>query len=175
MQRFDYGVPSYEAGWRVILDRQPEMVFLRRGVAAARQAADAREIAGQGFRFGLAGGVVAVVYLVTTSVLAEVAGVDFELALTTGFVVAIAAHFMLQRKFVWVHSEGFAVSLRHQALRYLVVAGAQYGFTVAATSVVPSVLHVPTEIVYLCVATGLTAVNFIIFRARVFHPAEPSA
>jgi putative flippase GtrA len=131
-----------------------------------------REIAGQGVRFGLAGGLVAVVYLASTSLLAEVFDVDFQLALAIGFVLAIGTHFALQRWFVWVHEHGFAVPLHHQALRYLLVAGVQYGITALATSVLPGLLHVATELVYLCAAACLTAANFVIFRVSVFHAAE---
>jgi putative flippase GtrA len=130
-------------------------------------------IGGQSLRFGLAGGAVAVVYLATTSLLAEVVGLDFEVALAIGFALAIATHFALQRNFVWVHADGFAVPLRHQALRYMLVAGTQYGLTAAATSVLPGVLHVATEIVYLATAAGAAAANFFIFRVGVFHPAKP--
>jgi putative flippase GtrA len=132
------------------------------------------EIAGQGLRFGLAGGVVAVIYLSTTLLLTEVLGVEFELALAIGFTVGMITHFTLQRRFVWAHADGFAVPLHHQALRYLALAGTQYGVTAAATTLLPDALHVATEIVYLCVAAALTATNFVIFRAQVFHPAKRS-
>jgi putative flippase GtrA len=147
--------------------------FPRRALGPMRRLSGSAEIAGQGLRFGLAGGVVAVIYLATTSVLAEVLGMEFELALAIGFVVAIVTHFTLQRRFVWAHAHGFAVPLHHQAMRYLAVAGTQYGLTVAATTLLPGPLHMATEIVYLCVAAALTATNFVIFRAQVFHPSKP--
>jgi putative flippase GtrA len=150
-----------------------EVAFLRRVAGPGWRVSGIGGLAGPGLRFGLAGGVVAVVYIASTSLLAEVLGVDFQVALATGFALAIITHFALQRKFVWTHPEGFAVSLRHQVLRYMVVAGTQYGLTAAATSVLPGVLHVAREIVYLCCAAGLTATNFVIFRAAVFHPAGP--
>jgi putative flippase GtrA len=133
-----------------------------------------REIAGQGIRFGLAGGLVAVVYLATTSLFAEVFDFNFQVALALGFVLAISTHFALQRRFVWVHEHGFAVPLHHQALRYLLVAGIQYGITALATAVLPGALGVPTEVVYLCAVVALTAANFVIFRVSVFHSAGPS-
>jgi putative flippase GtrA len=149
-----------------------EVTLLRR-LAGPLRVAGSGKIAGQGLRFGLAGGVVAVVYLASTSLLAEVVGLDFQVALAIGFALAIVTHFALQRQFVWVHTEGFAVSLRHQAVRYMLVAGTQYAVTAAAVSVLPGALGIATEIVYLCVAAGVTAANFFIFRSRVFHPAEP--
>ena len=131
-------------------------------------------LAGQGLRFAVSGGVVALVYVATTSLLAEVIGLPFEVALAIGFSVAIATHFTLQRMFVWAHAEGFALPLRVQAMRYLPMAGLQYGLTALATAVLPSALGVSTELVYLCAAAVLSAVNFFVFRARVFHPARGS-
>ena len=133
-----------------------------------------REVAGQGIRFGLAGGLVAVVYLASTSLFVEVLDFDFQVALALGFALAISTHFALQRRFVWVHEHGFAVPFHHQAARYLLVAAVQYGLTALATGVLPSALDVPTELVYLCVAAVLTAANFVIFRVGVFHSAAPS-
>lgn len=128
-------------------------------------------LAGQGLRFAASGGAVALVYVATTTLLAEVIGIAFEVSLAIGFALAIATHFALQRVFVWAHADGFALPLRRQALRYLPVAGIQYGLTAAATAVLPEALGVRTEVVYLCAAGILSAVNFFVFRTRVFHPA----
>jgi putative flippase GtrA len=128
----------------------------------------------QGLRFVLSGGFVALVYIATTSVLSQVVGVPFQIALTIGFTVAIATHFLLQRRFVWTHVAGFALPLRHQAIRYLSLAAIQYGLTVASTATLPTALGVSTEIVYLSTAATLSAASFLLFRSRVFHPAgEP--
>src|SRR5271165_1191035 len=112
---------------------------------------------GQGVRYALAGGTVALVYLLTTIVLAEVVGLPFQVALAIGFGVGILVHFTLQRLFVWTHHEEFALPLHHQVGRYLIVAGVQYGVTAASTSLLPAALGVSTEIVYL--ATVLVLVS----------------
>jgi putative flippase GtrA len=127
---------------------------------------------GQGTRFAIAGATVMVVYLTTTTVLADVAGLPFELALAIGFCVGLMVHFTLQRRFVWVHAEEFALPLRHQAARYLVVAGIQYGLTAASTAVLPRALGLPTEVVYLATVAAITATNFVVFRNGIFHPKE---
>jgi putative flippase GtrA len=136
---------------------------------------------GQGVRFALAGGTVALVYLTTTTVLAEVVGVPFQVALAIGFCVGLIVHFTLQRMFVWTHYEEFALPLHHQAGRYLLVAGVQYGVTAASTSLLPAALGVSTEIVYLVTVAIVLSVNFLVFRTRIFHakpagtdPAPPS-
>ena len=129
---------------------------------------------GEGVRFALAGGTVALVYLTTTLVLAEVVGMPFQVALAIGFCVGLIVHFTLQRVFVWTHHEEFALPLHHQAGRYLIVAGVQYGVTAASTSLLPRALGVSTEIVYLVTVAILVSANFLVFRNGIFHP-KPAA
>ncbi len=132
-------------------------------------------ILGQGVRYALAGGTVLVVYLTTTTVLADVFGVPFQAALAIGFSVGLMIHFTLQRFFVWTHHEEFALPLRHQVGRYLTFAGVQYGVTAASTSLLPSALNVSTEVVYLATVVVIVCTNFLVFRHRIFHakPAVP--
>jgi putative flippase GtrA len=127
----------------------------------------------QGLRFALAGGTVAVVYLTTTTVLAEVLGVAFQAALAIGFCLAVMVHYTLQRLFVWTHHDEFALRLHHQVGRYLTIAAAQYGLTAASTSLLPSALNVSTEIVYLATAAVFVGTNFLVFRHGIFH-AKPA-
>jgi putative flippase GtrA len=116
---------------------------------------------------------VAVVYLTTTTVLAEVFGVPFQAALAIGFFVGVLVHFTLQRLFVWTHHEEFALPLRHQVGRYLAIATAQYGVTAASTSLLPSALGVSEEAVYLATVAVVVSTNFVVFRYGIFH-AKPS-
>jgi len=126
-------------------------------------------LVGQGVRYVLAGSFVLLVYLLTTSFLAVVVGLPFEEALIIGFAVQLAVHFTLQRLFVWVHDEAFALSIRRQARRYLVVNGAQLGLTSLSTSLLPVVLGLPTEVIYL-MSVGLLAIgNFLLYRYVIFH------
>jgi putative flippase GtrA len=125
---------------------------------------------GQGLRYVVAGSIVGLWYLVATTVLAEVLGVAFQVALAIGFVTSVLLHFTLQRLFVWVHHSEFALGFGAQVGRYLVVAGAQYGITAATTSVLPGALNLPVTAVYLATALILASSNFLIFRGGVFHP-----
>jgi putative flippase GtrA len=129
---------------------------------------------GQGVRYILGGGTTAVIYLSSTTLLALVVGLSFEVALAIGFCLAVAINFTLHRLFVWVHYEEFALPLHHQFGRYMTLAGTQYGLTAASIAVLPRVLGLPTEIVYLATAVLLGAVNFMVFRQRVFHPKRPA-
>jgi putative flippase GtrA len=126
-------------------------------------------LTGQLVRFGLTGGLVTVLYLTVTTVLSQVAGLPFQLALAIGFVSALLLHFTLQRLFVWIHEDRFALPLGHQVRRYLVMAGAQYGGTAAATAILPGVLGVDTEIVYLATMAVATTVGFLVMRFVIFH------
>ena len=125
---------------------------------------------GQGVRFAVAGGLVALFYLTTTTLLAEVFDVPFQLALIIGTATALVAHFTLQRLFVWVHHEEFALGLHAQVRRYLLVAAVQYALTAASTAVLPQALGVPVTPVYLVTAVTLAAANFLVFRGGIFHP-----
>jgi putative flippase GtrA len=128
---------------------------------------------GQGIRFALTGGLVAIVYLTTTTVLADVVGLPFQAALVIGFCLAISVHFTLQRRFVWASDTEFALGMSHQVVRYLVVAGCQYGITAASTLLLPKALGLPTTVVYLATALLLVAVNFVVFRNGIFHARSP--
>jgi putative flippase GtrA len=139
---------------------------LERLVLLLRARAD---LFGQGIRFALTGAVVALVYLTTTTVLSEVLGMPFQAALAIGFCAGLVLHFTLQRVFVWAHHEEFALSLRHQVGRYLLVACVQYGVTAASTSLLPSALGLPTELVYLVTFMLTVVANFLVFRNGVFH------
>lgn len=132
------------------------------------------ELGGQGARFALTGGIVAVVYLGTTSLLGAVIGLNFETALAIGFVLAITTHFTLQRLFVWRQESSYALSVHHQLARYLVVAGIQYGLTALIVATLPRALRVSSEVVYLPTVLVISAANFLVFRSRIFHPTvEP--
>jgi putative flippase GtrA len=132
------------------------------------------DLRGQGLRFVVSGGIVALVYIGTTSLLHEVVGLKFELSLAIGFTVAIITQFSLQRFFVWRRVSAFALALHHQIIRYLVMAGLQYGVTAGVTATVPHALGVDPELVYLPVVIMLSITNFVVFRSRIFHPAIDS-
>jgi putative flippase GtrA len=127
-------------------------------------------LTGQGVRFAIAGATVAGIYITVTTVLGKVVGLPFQLALVLGYLVGLAAHFTLQRHFVWLHHEEFALPLRRQAARYLVVAGAQYGITAASTAALPAALGVDVEVVYLSTLAVLIPTTFLLLRQGVFHP-----
>lgn len=115
------------------------------------------------------------IYLGTTTLLATIVGMPFQAALAIGFCAGLVIHFALQRAFVWTHDEEFALPMRHQVGRYLVVVIAQYGVTAAATSKLPPILGLPTEAVYLITVPVVTSLNFLVFRHSVFHAGSAAA
>lgn len=123
----------------------------------------------QGTRFAIAGASVAAVYVGVTSLLAGILGMPFQAALAIGFAVALVAHFSLQRLFVWTHREAFALPLHGQLGRYLSLSAAQYGLTAASTALLPAVLGLSAEVVYLGTVAVVYSVNFLMFRSRIFH------
>jgi putative flippase GtrA len=130
-------------------------------------------VVAQGMRFALSGVVVSVVYIAVTTVLSEVSHLRFQIALAIGWCAAVSVHFTLQRTFVWKRAAQFALPFARQVRRYLLVAVSQLGVTAATTTVLPPLLGVPAEAVYLGTALLITTINFLVFRNGVFH-AEAS-
>jgi putative flippase GtrA len=126
-------------------------------------------LAGQGIRFAVSGVLVASVYISVTTLLHEVLGVRFQIALASGFLAGLALHFTLQRLFVWRHHQSFALALHQQAARYLLICFTQYGITALSTARLPGLLGLPVEVVYLMTVFTITGINFVLFRGRVFH------
>lgn len=143
----------------------------RRGLVRALRTRS--DLLGQGARFALTGGVVALVYLLTTTVLATLVHLQFQLALAIGFCAGLTVHFTLQRRFVWTGRGDFALPLHRQTARYLAVSAMQYGLTAAGTSLLPAALGLPVEAVYLALVACLVSTNFVVFRNAIFHP-EPT-
>ncbi len=124
---------------------------------------------GQGVRYVIGGCASMAVYMLSTTLLALVAGLSFEVALAIGFCQLIAVNFTLHRVFVWVHYEGFALPVHRQFGRYISVAGTQYALTAACLAVVPRALSLPPELVYFVTAASFALVTFVVFRRRIFH------
>ncbi len=147
----------------------------RRVLSAARSLrSPSSGVLGQSARFVVAGGVVVTIYVSTTTVLADVVGLHFQIALAIGFATGLAVQFNLYRLFVWAHHEEFALPLHHQAGLFLAAAAVNYGLTATSTSLLPAALGVPTEVVYLGTVATLPIINFLVLRRRIFHHKPPA-
>lgn len=133
------------------------------------------ELAGQGLRYLVAGAIVGLVYVGLTLLLSGPVGVPIQLAIPVSYATAIVLHFLLQRVFVFAHVATFALSARAQAGRYVAIALVQYPLTALATAVLPGVLGLSQQLVYLATTAVITLATFIVLRTRVFHSHEPRA
>ncbi len=155
-----------------MIDDETSAYPLTRALEALRGLRTHPGLVGQGARYAMAGAVVTIFYVCLTSFLALVVGLPFQLALVIGFGVSLTLHFTLQRLFVWADREQFALSFHHQAGRYLIASGVQYGLTAASTSLLPPLLGLSPEAVYIAVVPLLALTNFLVFRYIVFHGAK---
>ncbi len=130
-------------------------------------------LTGPGIRYGIAGIVVASVYLGVPVALNGGAGVPIEAAIPIAYVLAISLHFTLQRTFVWRHITEFALTTRGQLKRYGVMATVQYPTTAIATAVLPGLLHLPQRDTYVIVTLSMALVSFTFLRTLVFHGHDP--
>lgn len=119
-------------------------------------------------RFATSGGVVAALYISTTTILIAT-GVHPQIALAVGYVAGLALHFTLNRQFVFVSSSAFSHRLSTQATRYLIVAATAYAVTAIALAVLPGALAVSEVAVFITVTVMVTVVNFVTLRSWVFH------
>jgi choline kinase/putative flippase GtrA len=171
---FEIGTPASLAETDMFLRSRAQPPSVPSGLARLQSLRTRSGLVGQGTRYALAGGTVALVYLLTTLLLASALGMPFQLALAIGFCAGLAVHFTLQRRFVWTDRGDFALPLSRQTARYLLASGTQYGLTACGTSLLPSALGLPVEGVYLAVVAILVSTNFLVFRHIIFHP-ETSA
>ena len=110
----------------------------------------------------------AVFYLGLTSLLVVI-GMPFQAALIVSFLAAVVLHFTLQRLFVWSRRAKYALPMRQQLRRYLPLVVVQYITTAVATAILPKWLGLPVLAVYIGFALVYSLINFLFFRARVFH------
>jgi putative flippase GtrA len=150
---------------------EPWRHALRRNLTLLRTDA----VLAQGVRFAISGVIVSIVYIAVTTLLSEVAHLRFQIALVLGWTTAVSVHYTLQRTFVWKREARFALPFARQIRRYLLVAVAQLGVTTATTTLLPHLLGVPAEVVYLATVALVTLLNFVVFRNGVFHPEAPAA
>jgi len=153
------------------LQEAPGATTQRVLAAARRLHSPGSGLMGEGFRFLVTGGVAVVINVALTNVLAYVVGLPFELAFAIGLGTAVTTQFALFRLWVWRGKE-FALRLHHQAGRFVLAVALVYGLTAAATSLLPSALGVPTEVVYLACVAASPGVSFLISRHGIFHPEE---
>jgi putative flippase GtrA len=120
-------------------------------------------------RYVIGGSFTTIVYVGMTLTLARIVDAPIQLAIPISYATALLLHFTLQRKFVFQRDEGFSLERGHQLRRYLATALTQYSLAALSTAILPGVLGVHEDLVYLVTALSLAAATFLILRAHVFH------
>jgi putative flippase GtrA len=120
-------------------------------------------------RYVVTGGTVALVYLGLGLLLSGPLGVPIQIAIPVAFALSLMLNYMLQRHFVFGHSESFALSGRAQFVRYAQIGVAQYAFTAGATALLPGPLGVSEQVVYVVAALTAPVITFLLLRLVVFH------
>lgn len=120
-------------------------------------------------RYAIAGAIVGLTYVGLTLLLSGPAGVPILVAIPPSYATAVALHYVLQRVFVFGHVSRFVLSAREQIGRYVVIGLAQYAATSASTGLLPDVLDLDEQVVYVGTVAVLSAVTFLLLRTRVFH------
>ncbi len=126
----------------------------------------------QALRFVLSGGTVAVVYLGLGLLLSGPLGVPIQIAIPVSYVISVLFNYSMQRWFVFAHADEFALSRQAQFLRYVQIGAAQYALTALATAVLPDVLGLDEQVVYVATALLAAAITFIVLRLVVFHGSD---
>ncbi len=97
-------------------------------------------------------------------------GVPIQIAIPFAYLLAVTLHFNLQRHFVFRHVDEFALSVRQQTGRYLVIGAVQYPTTALATAFLPGLLGVSQRVTFLLVTLVMSVTFFLVLRGQVFHP-----
>jgi putative flippase GtrA len=123
----------------------------------------------QALRYVVSGGVVTVANLGLGLLLSGPLGIPIQIAICIAFVASLLLNYTLQRLFVFADRESFALAGASQFTRYIQLGAAQYVFTALATAVLPGLLGVSQQVVFVAAALFAAAVTFVVLRLAVFH------
>ena len=123
-------------------------------------------------RFGLSGGVVALVNLGAMTGLVAGFGIRAQLALIVSYALGLTVHFTLNRQWVFSPEGAYHLHLTAQGIRYVGSASAIYGLTALALATLPGALGVPSLAVYYVTVLALSVANFFVLRNFVFRAAS---
>ncbi len=135
--------------------RDPAVAVLRRVHLGTRKRGNWLQLT----RFAMVGGLGYVVNLVTFTLLVHGTAVNYQIAATIAFLVAVTNNFLWNRHWTFRRMRGDAG--HHQAARFLVVSVVAFGFNLAILSVLVSVAglpEVPSQAIAVAAATPL---NFV--------------
>jgi putative flippase GtrA len=123
-------------------------------------------------RFGLSGGVVALVNTGSMTVLVAGFSIRPQIALILSYALGLTVHFTLNRQWVFSSEDAYHLHLTVQGMRYISSAAMIYGLTALALATLPGSLDVPSLGVYYVTVIALSFVNFFVLRSFVFRTAR---
>ena len=120
-------------------------------------------------RFGLTGALVFAVYTGGTLLLSGPLGVPIVVAIGIAFVLALVLNFSMQRHFVFLDHDTFALGMRAQFTRYLLAAAINYAITSVIVLTVPQAPGLSQQLVFVLTAMVMSLVTFTVVRGWIFH------
>jgi putative flippase GtrA len=109
------------------------------------------------------------VYTGGTLLLSGPLGVPIALAIAVAYLVGVTLHFLMQRHFVFMDRDAFALPLKSQLARYVVAGVCQYTITVVAVKTLAPALGVSQQLVFLAVVVAISLLSFAVLRGAIFH------
>lgn len=114
------------------------------------------------------GGLTAVIYFGFIALSIEFFGLDYRIAVTIAYVLAVSFHFLANRKFTFRVVDS---RLLHQSIRYLGILGVNYLITLGVVSFLVVRLGVSTYLsaaasIMVTVCIGYVATKFWVFRHK---------
>jgi putative flippase GtrA len=128
-----------------------------------------RQVTLQLLRFGLTGAFVFGIYAGGTLLLSGPLGLPIVLAIGLAFSLALAVNFTMQRRFVFLDHDTFALRARTQFTRYIIAAACNYALTSLIVTTVPQALGVSQQLVFVVTALVMSLVGFSVVRWWIFH------
>jgi len=120
-------------------------------------------------RFGLTGAFVFGIYTGGTLLLSGPLGLPIVLAIGIALCLALAVNFTMQRHFVFLDHETFALTAGTQLRRYIFATACNYALTSLIVTTVPQALGVSQQLVFVVTALVLSLVGFSVVRWWIFH------
>jgi putative flippase GtrA len=120
-------------------------------------------------RFGVAGSIAFAVYTGGTLLLSGPLSVPIVLAIGVAYPLSVLVNFMLQRHFVFLDRETFALPFRAQLGRYVGAGVCVYALTSVLVSTLPGALGVSPRVVFLIVVVPVSMFSFMLVRGVIFH------
>ena len=121
-------------------------------------------------KFIATGALVAAVQLGLVTVLVLL-GVPIQLALALTYVVVLALHFTLNRQWVFVTADGYAIRLSGQGARYLLVAATSYVGTALGIAVLPALFGIPELAAFFVISAVMACFSFLMLQLWIFRAA----